>query len=223
MSFNAVKHRAWAVVALVLLSAPALQLAWTGSEALPPAPLAIALHHTLANDTVAINGSPSDQGLSLTGEVRMDYVVLVTVRVVVTSSTDLSWPANATPGEMNFTASGSQPFVVGLVVPAGTYNRSATLTVRAEATISGVPADTSTDTASIVVGGPSEGDGGGTGTVPKPTGGDTPVQVPNLPLMAAAVAMLAVVITGISLFLWKARRVPKAAAAPKRPKERNRP
>lgn len=201
--FPSVNARAWALAALVvtaILCPPA-----TGT--MPSGPRAIVLHVSILNDSVAINGSGYEQAFQLAGEVKVDYVVLVTVRIVLAASTDVAWSANLTPAEMSFTASGVQPFTVDVMIPPATFNRSALLTVRGNATIGGIPADTSSDTATIQVNGP--GDGGGPGVPPltPPKGDNVAVQLIPMPILGVIVSAAAVIATGAMLWLWKARRI----------------
>jgi len=207
--FTSVKAWAWALAALAVASI----FCSPGTCTYPSAPRAIVLHVSILNDSTAINGSGHEQAVQLAGEVKVDYVVLVTVRVVLTASTDAAWTANLTPADMSFTASGAQPFTVDVMIPPATFNRSVVLTVRGNATIGGIPTDTSSDTATILVNGP--GDGGGSGVPPltPPKGNNAGVQLLPLPLVAVMVSAAAVMATGAMFWLWKARRI-KAKGRP---------
>jgi hypothetical protein len=181
------------------------------------APTAIVLHVDITNQTVSLNGSGSEQAVSLSGVVRVDYVLL-SIRVVLSSSTDLSWPANVTPKEMTFNTSASQNFNVEVDIPADTYNRTATLTVKGNATITitGLPADTSSDTATIVVNGPGEGTQPEIPSVPPPKGGGASVLIPNLPVITAVVSAVVVASTAVVFWKWKSRQLKKDGATTKK-------
>jgi hypothetical protein len=179
-------------------------------------PMAIVIHVNIINQTAVLNGSSSEQGVSLSGEVKVDYVILVAVRVVLSSSTDVDWATNVTPKEMTFNSSGLQYFVIDVIVPASIYNRTATLTIKGNATIEGIPADTSSDTATIVVNGPGEGTGPVIPVIPHPKGGGSTVIVPNLPLITATVSAVVVASTAAIFWIWKARRLGKEGATGKK-------
>lgn len=166
----------------------------------------------IINQTASLNGSEVEQGLSMAGEVRVDYV-LIPVRVLLSSSTDIAWATNVTPKEMTFNSSGVQYFTADVFIPPRTYNRTATLTVKGNATISGLPADTSSDTATIAVNGPGGGDGPNIPVVPPPKGESASVLVPNLPVITAAVSAVVVASTAAIFWMWKARRLKKEGAA----------
>jgi hypothetical protein len=177
--------------------------------------MAMVLHVNIINQTASLNGNSSEQGISLAGEVRVDYV-LFAVRVTLSSSTDIAWATNVTPREMTFDSSGVQYFMADVSIPAGTYNRTATLTVKGNATVSGVPADTSSDTATIVVNGPGEGTGPVIPVISPPKGGGSSVIVPNLPLVTATVSAVVVASTAGIFWIWKARRLRKGGAIGKK-------
>jgi hypothetical protein len=177
--------------------------------------MAIVLHVNIINQTVSLNGSDLEQGISLAGEVRVDYI-LFAVRVQLSSSTDSAWETNVTPNEMTFDSSGGQYFTADVYVPSGTYNRTATLTVKGNATIEGIPTDTSSDTATIVVNGPGEGTGPIIPVVPHPKGGGSTVTVPNLPLVTAVVSAVVVAATAAIFWIWKAHRLRKGGATGKK-------
>jgi len=183
-------------------------------------PMAIVLHVNMINQTATLNGSSSEQGVSLSGEVRVDYV-LIPVHVVLSSSTDIAWATNVTPKEMTFNSSGLQYFNADVSIPAGIYNRTATLTVKGNATISGIPADTSSDTATIAVNGPGEGTQPEIPVVPPPKGGGASVVIPNLPLITTAVSAAVVASTALVFWRWKSRRLKTDVAAKKRPSHDN--
>lgn len=201
--FTGVKAWAWALAALAVASI----FCSPGTCTYPSGPRAIVLHVSMLNDSVAMNGSGYQQAVQLAGEVKVDYVVLVTVRVVLAASTDAGWMANLTPADMSFTASGAQPFTVDVMIPPATFNRSVVLTVRGNATISGIPTDTSSDTATILVNGP--GDSGGSGVPPltPPKGNNAGIQLLPLPLVAVMVSAAAIIATGAMFWLWKAGRI----------------
>ena len=183
-------------------------------------PMAIVLHVNMINQTAVLNGSSSEQGVSLSGEVRVDYV-LIPVHVVLSSSTDMAWATNVTPREMTFNSSGLQYFNADVSIPAGIYNRTATLTVKGNATISGIPADTSSDTATIAVNGPGEGTQPEIPVVPPPKGGGASVVIPNLPLITATVSAIVVASTALVFWRWKSRRLKTDAAAKEKPSRGN--
>jgi hypothetical protein len=178
-------------------------------------PMAIVIHVNMINQTAVLNGSGSEQGVSLSGEVRVDYII-IPVHVVLSSSTDLAWATNVTPREMTFNSSGLQYFNADVSIPAGIYNRTATLTVKGNATISGIPADTSSDTATIAVNGPGEGTQPKIPVVPPPKGGGASVVIPNLPLITAAVSAAVVASMALVFWRWKSQRLKKDVIAQKK-------
>jgi hypothetical protein len=212
----AVKRWPWALAALVMAGTIAPLAVASHHEN----PRAIVLHVNIFNETVSLNGTSTEQSITLAGEVRVDYVLL-TVRVAVSASTDIAWTVNITPKEMSFTSSGTQPFTADIYIPPNIYNRTAVLTVKCNATVSGIPADTSSDTASIVVNGPGEGSPPVIPKVPTPKPGGASVVVPNLPILVAAVSAVAVAATGAVFWKLKSRRIGKDSGASKMPRRRN--
>lgn len=178
-------------------------------------PMAIVLHVNIINQTSSLNGNSSEQHISMAGEVRVDYVIFA-VRVLLTASTDLAWAADVVPREMTFNSSGVQYFESDVSIPGGTYNRTATLTVKGNSTVSGVPTDTSSDTASIVVNGPGEGTGPVIPVVPPPKGTGAAVSMPNLPAVTAAISVAMVATTAAIFWIWKERRLRRGIASKKK-------
>jgi len=192
-----------ALVALLLLVASSAGATGPSGER----PGAVVLHVTLEKDQVVLNHSFDEQSVDLNGSVLLDYVYLVTVRVALSVSTDLGWAASVVPEDMTFVSSVIQFFNATVKVPAGTYNRSAILTVRGNATISpGVPGDTASDTATVTVRGQQDG-GNGTGpppVVPRGRPASTGVFVPPVQLVIGAVTVVAIALTAYLLWYWKA-------------------
>jgi hypothetical protein len=190
------------VIALALL-APQCAAAPAPAGA---APRAVVLQVDIVRSGVELNRSFGEQTVLLNGTVNVDYVFLVTVRVALSASTDLGWPASVEPAEMSFVASVAQFFNATVKVPAGTVNRTAVLTVRGNATIPpAVPLDTSSDTATIaVLGEPGGGGGNGTPSVPRGPPARTGVFVPPVPLIMAAVTAAAIGLTAYFLWYWRA-------------------
>jgi hypothetical protein len=177
--------------------------------------MAIVLHVNIINQTASLNGNSSEQHISMAGEVRVDYVIFA-VRVLLTASTDLAWASDVIPRELIFNSSGVQYFESDVTIPAGTYNRTATLTVKGNSTVSGVPTDTSSDTASIVVNGPGEGTGPVIPVVPPPKGTGAAVSMPNLPAVTAAISVAMVATTAAIFWIWKERRLRRGIASKKK-------
>lgn len=197
---------ALAVVALLAVLAPA-----AGLEP-PRGPMAIVLHVNILNQTVSLNGSYSEQRVSLGGEVRVDYVI-TPVKVSISSSTDAYWASEVDPASMVFNSSGVQYFAADVTIPAITFNRTANLTVRGNATIQGLPIDTASDTAAIYVTGPVGGDGPDIPPVQPPGVPPSAAAIPNMPAIAAAVSATMVCTTAAVLWIWKARRLKKPEKA----------
>ena len=206
------KALALAIVAFLSLG----PLAGAGAPNVPDKPLAIVLHCTIFNDTRDMNGSDIEQIVIIGGEVRVDYVQFVAVKVFLTASADMGWNATVTPAEMTFTASSVQGFSANLTVPGGTYNRSAVMTVRANATLLGAPADTASDSITINVKGPSS-----TPVVPpiKKPGGKPMLTPLNMPLVALVVSLAAIGGAILTLQLWKNRREKRAGKGKKPARE----
>jgi hypothetical protein len=189
------------VIALALL-APQCAAAPAPAGA---APRAVVLQVDIVRAGVELNRSFGEQTVLLNGTVNVDYVFLVTVRVVLSASTDLGWPASVEPAEMSFVASVAQFFNATVKVPAGTANRTAVLTVRGNATIPpAVPLDTASDTATVAVLGETGGDGNGTPAAPRGPPARTGVFVPPVPLIMAAVTAAAIGLTAYFLWYWRA-------------------
>ena len=191
------------------------------SKAAGPAgngPGAVVLHLNIEKDEVLLNHSYDQQSVYLTGSVLMDYVYLVTVRVALSVSTDLGWAASIVPEDMTFVSSATQFFNATVKVPAGTYNRSAILTVRGNATVSpGIPGDTGSDTALInVLGDSSGGNGTGPPAIPRGRPAPTGVFVPPVRLILGAATMGAIAFT--ALMLWYRKSVQTWRPARKRSK-----
>jgi hypothetical protein len=189
-----VKGLVWAVSALLVAA-----IGTCASADAKVDPRVAVLHVSIFNDSVSLEGSDSTQTVSLAGDVLVEYVVLVTVKVVLSGSTDLGWSVSVMPPEMSFSASTAQYFNATVTVPGGTYNRSAVLTVRGNATIPpGVQEDTASDTAVVIV----LGNGGGSGQPPTGHGkpGRTGVDIPSLPLILGAATAAAAIASAI--LLW---------------------
>ncbi|MEM2976922.1 MAG: hypothetical protein QXW06_04635 [Thermoplasmata archaeon] len=177
----------------------------------PGGTLAIFLHCNITESSVSLNASAADQLVVLTGKVTVDYINVLAVSVSLRSSVDLGWPSAVQPTEMSFNAPGSLPFTVNVTVPGGTQNRSAVLTVRATATIQGLPSDSDQDTATIEVGltaqlpvvPPTE---------PQPRS-EGEVRLLNMPAIVAGISLLAV----IGAFLALRFRHPKGRGGKARP------
>ena len=197
-----------ALISFVLLAAS------TAGATGPPGekPGAVVLHVNLEKDQAVLNHSFNEQSVFLNGSVLVDYVYLVTVRVALSVSTDLGWAASLIPEDMTFVSSVAQFFNATVKVPAGTYNRSAILTVRGNATISpGVPGDTASDTATITVQGEDTG-GNGTGpppVIPRGRPAPTGVFVPPVQLIIGAVTMGAIAFTAFLLWYRKVEPTPR--------------
>lgn len=181
-------------------------------------PEAVVLHVDIDKDGVVLNQSSSVQMVSLTGSVLVDYVYLVTVRVALSVSTDLGWTASVVPDGMTFVSSIVQFFNATVNVPAGTYNRTAIMTVRGNATVTpGVPGDTASDTATITVSGGQNG-GNGTGpppVVPRGRPASTAVNVPPVPAIIAAATIGAIVFS--AFMFWYTSIGPSKKTIWKRP------
>jgi len=180
-------------------------------------PLAFVLHVNITNQTASLNGSYAEQRISMTGEVRVD-VVLIAVKVTLSSSTDTYWATDVSPRDMVFNSSGVQSFIADVTIPASTFNFTANLTVKGNATVSGLPTDTSSDTATIVVNGPIEGSGPDIPGAQPPNGQGAPAALPNMPAFTLAVSAGMVFVTAAALWMWKARRLSRSEKA-----ERKRP
>jgi len=189
----------WTVLVLAGLLVMSAGTAVPGLPA-PRAAAPVALEVDLFNSSVEVNTSAADRDIFLPGDVVVDYVILVTVRVKLSVSTDLGWPAEVDPAEMSFTTRTPQYFNVTVAIPGGTQNRSALLTVRGNATIPPSPAGyPASDTAAIVVSAAHEG-GGGPPVIPHGKPGHTGVDLPPFPLMIAAGSLGA--IAGSAYLLW---------------------
>ncbi len=168
-------------------------------------PRAIYLHCNITQPSVSLNASAEEQLAVLTGRVTVDYITVVVVTVALSCSMDLGWPSAIQPTEMSFNAPGSLPFTVNVTVPAGTSNRSAVLTVRAVASVQGVPSDSDQDQATIAVGTQA-----GTGPVeppPRPGGGKREeVRVLNMPLLVSLASLAAVLGTFVALGIRRGTR-----------------
>ncbi len=197
-------------------------LASTGAGALAPrgeGPRAIVLHVNLDREALELNHSYDEQTVLLNGSVLVDFVYLITVRVTLSVSTDLAWPCSVFPTDMSFVVSAAQPFNATVKVPAGTYNRTAVLTVRGNATVTpGIPGDTAADTATVTVRGDDDGGGNGNGTppvVPRGRPAPTGVAVPPVPLIMGAVTAGAMAFTAYLLWYRNLEPARKPARKPK--------
>ncbi|MGQ9583227.1 MAG: hypothetical protein ACUVV6_06910 [Thermoplasmatota archaeon] len=152
---------------------------------------AIFLHCNITQPSVSLSASADDQLAVLTGKVTVDYVTVLVVTVELSCSVDLGWASAVTPSEMSFNAPGSLPFAANVTVPGGTTNRSAVLTVRAFASVQGVPSDSDQDQATVDVG--TQDGGGPVEPLPRPEGGSRKgVRVLNMPLLVSLVSLGAV-------------------------------
>lgn len=188
----------------------------TGAGHLPgEGPEAVVLHVDIREDQVVLNHSYDEQVVTLAGSVLVDLVYIVTVRVALSVSTDLGWIASVVPEDMTFVSSVTQFFNATVKVPAGTFNRSAILTVRGDATIPpGLPEGMDTDTANVTVRGGQDG-GNGSGpppVVPRGRPAPTGVFVPPVQLIMGAATVGAIAFTAFMLWYWNvapARRTGK--------------
>jgi len=176
-----------------------------GAEAskAPEGTKAIVVHCTIFNDTLETNGSEGELIVIIGGEVRVDYVQLVSVKVTLTPSNDKAWNCSVSPLEMTFTASSAQGFRANLTIPGATYNTTCTVTVRTDAIVLGVPADTSQDSITVSVKGPSE-----TPVIPpvKKPGGKGGITPLNMPIVVSVISLAAVVGAFLTFTLWKNKR-----------------
>ncbi len=212
--FELVKCLAWFATALLL--ATAMGCCPSASAETEPTARAAVLHVSIFNDSVALEGNDSDRSVRLAGDVLVDFVYFVTVRVVLSGSTDLGWPVSVEPPSMTFSTSVAQYFNATVTIPGGTYNRSATLTVRGNATIPpGVPEDTASDTAVINVLG--NGDGSGQPPLNNGRAGRTGVYIPPFPLILGAVTAAAAFVTVFVLWFRKIGRIKKPIMGRKGP------